>query len=89
MNATLHVDGITSFVRTDQENGDYYKLLLPGTYDITAKADGHQSVTKSVTVPSTGTIQLDFTMQVGDDGSAASSVAVSLLLAVVCALIAF
>jgi hypothetical protein len=38
--ATITVEGINHAVKTNPSDGTYYRLLLPGTYKITAKREG-------------------------------------------------
>ncbi|XP_068623289.1 carboxypeptidase D isoform X2 [Battus philenor] len=64
-NATISVGGIRHIVKTAQD-GDFWRLLLPGTYNITASKDGYESVTELVTVPDTGSISVNFTLMVDD-----------------------
>ena len=42
--AIVKIDGIEHSVKS-ATHGDYWRLLLPGTYSITAEADGYHSVT--------------------------------------------
>ncbi|XP_073723233.1 carboxypeptidase M [Misgurnus anguillicaudatus] len=51
-NAVVQVNSrsnLNSF-KTDR-NGEYYRLLLPGTYSITVTFPGHKTVTQTVSVP--------------------------------------
>lgn len=43
-------------------DGDYWRLLIPGTYEIKVSKDGYQPVMKSVVVPNTGGVSVDFTL---------------------------
>uniref|UniRef100_F1LPC6 Carboxypeptidase D n=2 Tax=Rattus norvegicus TaxID=10116 RepID=F1LPC6_RAT len=61
LNATLSVAEINHPVTT-YKAGDYWRLLVPGTYKITASARGYNPVTKNVTVRSEGAIQVNFTL---------------------------
>lgn len=50
--ATLTVAGRElQITRVDPENGDYYRILRPGTYSVTVSAAGHISQTQQVVVP--------------------------------------
>ncbi|KAL0868000.1 hypothetical protein ABMA27_008658 [Loxostege sticticalis] len=64
-NATISVDGIQHVVRTAAD-GDYWRLLLPGTYNVTASRHGYESITEEVTVPANGSISLNFTLMAID-----------------------
>nr|XP_012295066.1 carboxypeptidase N catalytic chain [Aotus nancymaae] len=48
-NAVISVSGINHDV-TSGDHGDYFRLLLPGTYTVTAKAPGFDPQTETVTV---------------------------------------
>lgn len=54
-------------MHTDPEFGDYYRLLRPGSYEITASSEGYASQTIQVTIPEQQqpyeTVSLDFTLQ--------------------------
>jgi hypothetical protein len=53
-----------SYVYTDPSKGDYYRMLLPGTYTIRASSYGYiDQEISNVTVPATGRIRQDFTLQ--------------------------
>lgn len=64
LNAIITIEGNSKRVFTDPENGDYYRLLSEGTYQVTTKSSGYRSVTKTVNIPSDQPpyqpIQLDF-----------------------------
>jgi flagellar hook assembly protein FlgD len=62
--ATLHIVGIDKDIVTDQDVGDYHRILKPGTYSITASSLGYisQTVTGVVVAAGTGTT-VDFTLQ--------------------------
>ncbi|XP_022710444.1 carboxypeptidase D-like isoform X2 [Varroa jacobsoni] len=49
-NVPIHVSSIKHDVRS-AEDGDYWRLLQPGTYQVSAVVDGIHADTKSVTVP--------------------------------------
>ncbi len=51
---------------TDPSRGDYHRLLLPGEYTVTFSAPGYADTTVTgVTVPETGTTQLDVSLRPG------------------------
>jgi PKD repeat protein len=55
---------------TDPENGDYHKYVLPGTYNITVKANGYATATISgVTVTANNATATDFELQPQDHQS--------------------
>ena len=58
--ANISVQGIDHDITPDPENGDYYRLLTPGTYAITAQAFGYLSQSETVTVPQNGNVEFDF-----------------------------
>eukprot|EP00899_Mesostigma_viride_P008165 jgi/Mesvir1/1734/Mv21186-RA.1 len=49
--ATVRVAGIAHDVSAGQVFGDYYRLLAPGTYTLTASAPGHAPASATVVVP--------------------------------------
>ncbi|KAM8769489.1 carboxypeptidase D isoform 1-T1 [Acanthopagrus schlegelii] len=58
-NATISVEGIDHNVTT-AHTGDYWRLLVPGTYSITASAHGYKSVRTYATVQKDGVEVVDF-----------------------------
>ncbi|KAG7282341.1 hypothetical protein CRUP_002729 [Coryphaenoides rupestris] len=56
-NAEIAVSGINHDVTSGSE-GDYYRLLLPGTYTVTASAHGYHPSTSTVTVGPAEAIQV-------------------------------
>ncbi|KAJ8386575.1 hypothetical protein AAFF_G00169010 [Aldrovandia affinis] len=58
-NAEISVSGINHDM-TSGVDGDYFRLLLPGTYTVTASAQGYLSSTSTVTVGPAEAIQLHF-----------------------------
>ncbi|XP_077421112.1 carboxypeptidase D [Vanacampus margaritifer] len=58
-NATIQVEGIDHNITT-AHTGDYWRLLVPGTYSITASAHGYQSVRTYATVSEDGAETVDF-----------------------------
>lgn len=64
LNATIQVQGINKIMRTGSVHGDYFRLLVPGTYQITASSPGYVSQTQTVQVISNGNaVQLDFYLE--------------------------
>ncbi|MGH0166103.1 UNVERIFIED_CONTAM: hypothetical protein FKN15_050009 [Acipenser sinensis] len=58
-NAVISIYGINHDITTGVD-GDYFRLLLPGTYTVTASAEGYQPSTSTVTVGPAEAIQLHF-----------------------------
>ncbi|XP_041125001.1 carboxypeptidase N catalytic chain-like [Polyodon spathula] len=58
-NAVISISGINHDITTGVE-GDYFRLLLPGTYTVTASAEGYQPSISTVTVGPAEAIQLHF-----------------------------
>uniref|UniRef100_A0A3Q2Y7G1 Carboxypeptidase D n=1 Tax=Hippocampus comes TaxID=109280 RepID=A0A3Q2Y7G1_HIPCM len=58
-NATIQVEGIDHNITT-AHTGDYWRLLVPGTYSITASAHGYQPVRTYATVSKKGAEVVDF-----------------------------
>lgn len=53
LNAKIEIeshDKDNSWVVTDPEHGDYYRLIAPGTYSVTYSSEGYISQTHSITV---------------------------------------
>ncbi|KAI8441905.1 hypothetical protein MSG28_005582 [Choristoneura fumiferana] len=63
--ARITVAGIDHAVRSAAD-GDYWRLLPPGTHSITASKPGYESVTETVTVPVNGSVSLNFTLMPDD-----------------------
>ncbi|EDV19678.1 Carboxypeptidase D [Trichoplax sp. H2] len=59
--ASLVIQGRNKIIYAT-EYGDYWRLLLPGTYKATVSYPGYISVTKTVTVTSGATKQVNFTL---------------------------
>lgn len=59
--AKISVEGRSHDIYASNQ-GDYWRLLLPGTYNITASAPSYESQTQSVTIPDSGEAQLDFVL---------------------------
>jgi carboxypeptidase D len=62
LSATITVQGIDHDITPDPENGDYYRLLTPGTYTVTASAFGYLAQSETVTVPFSGSVELNFAL---------------------------
>uniref|UniRef100_A0A4W5RW16 Carboxypeptidase N subunit 1 n=1 Tax=Hucho hucho TaxID=62062 RepID=A0A4W5RW16_9TELE len=62
-NAEISVAGINHDVTTGVD-GDYFRLLLPGTYTVTASTSGYLPSTRTVTVGPAEAIQLHFYLKV-------------------------
>ena len=64
LNANIDIQGIDKTILSDSENGDYYRLLKPGTYMITASSFGYLSQTEMVIVPDIGYIEQNFQLSI-------------------------
>ncbi|RUS78696.1 hypothetical protein EGW08_013551, partial [Elysia chlorotica] len=63
-NASISVRGIDHVIHSAQD-GDYWRLLVPGTYELTASATGYEPQTIVVKVPTIGAaVEVDFTLKV-------------------------
>lgn len=60
-NASVAVASVKRNV-TSAADGDYWRLLLPGEYHITAAAPGYQTVSKTVVVTADGAAVVNFTL---------------------------
>lgn len=59
--ATIDVSGRDHPVKSVTD-GDYWRLLVPGTYTLTVSADGYRDSSVQVTVPDTGVVRQNFTL---------------------------
>lgn len=60
--AVISVAGVGHDI-TSGEHGDYFRLLLPGTYTVTASSDGYQPQTQIVTVGPAGPTVVHFQLK--------------------------
>ncbi|KAF1744801.1 hypothetical protein MXB_5616 [Myxobolus squamalis] len=58
---TISVDGINHPILSSKY-GDYFRLLLPGTYIVTASKQGYTSQSKKIAVDGTSPVRVDFDM---------------------------
>ncbi|MBN2829503.1 MAG: carboxypeptidase regulatory-like domain-containing protein [Candidatus Cloacimonetes bacterium] len=64
LEAQITVSGNSKTVYSHAAVGDYHRILLPGTYTLTASLDGYRSQTiENIVVPNTGNITVNFTLQ--------------------------
>ncbi|XP_065172246.1 carboxypeptidase D-like [Atheta coriaria] len=63
--AEITIDGINHVIRA-APTGDFYRVLIPGSYNITASARGYEAYTQLVTVPASGHVQVNFTLMKDD-----------------------
>ncbi|KAE8622096.1 hypothetical protein XENTR_v10005094 [Xenopus tropicalis] len=67
LNATISVAGINHMV-TSYKDGDFWRLLVPGAYKVTASAKGYGPVTKNVNVTEGEAVLVNFTLvRLGSD----------------------
>ncbi|KAF5285144.1 hypothetical protein FQA39_LY16833 [Lamprigera yunnana] len=72
MNAELSIEGIDHIVKT-AKTGDYYRILLPGKYNLTATARGYESFTQEIMIPPSGSLQYNMTLMRNDEQHWASA----------------
>ena len=63
VDAVIHVKGNKHNVTT-AKHGDFWRLLVPGDYQVYACAKGHSCVMKSIHVPKTGHANVEFRLPV-------------------------
>ena len=66
LKASISVQDCNKIVYSDSDVGDYYRLLLPGTYNITAYAEGYEPQTVQITVPLSGPIEYNFVLNTAE-----------------------
>ncbi|KAB0791260.1 hypothetical protein PPYR_03060 [Photinus pyralis] len=71
-NAELYVEGIDHVVKTSMY-GDYWRILLPGKYNLTVTAPGYESFTQEITIPSSGSLEHNATLMRNDEQHWASA----------------
>ena len=60
INANILIENINHMISPDLEHGDYYRILVPGDYTITAQAFGYISQSETITVPFSGYTEQNF-----------------------------
>jgi len=63
LTASIQVGSNSKIIKTQAATGFYHRMLLPGTYDITASATGYISQTQPVTIAALNYTTLNFTLQ--------------------------
>lgn len=60
ISAIISVEGIDHDIKNHIEHGDYYRLLTPGAYNITAFAFGYEPLTQEIFITEANSIQQNF-----------------------------
>jgi carboxypeptidase D len=68
LDAVIHVQGIKHNVTT-AKNGYFWRLLVPGDYQVYACAKGHRCVMKKINVPKTGHVNVEFQLPVDENAN--------------------
>uniref|UniRef100_A0A4W3IJ27 Carboxypeptidase D, a n=1 Tax=Callorhinchus milii TaxID=7868 RepID=A0A4W3IJ27_CALMI len=76
-NATITVADVNHPIKSAKD-GDYWRLLVPGVYKITASARGYLPMTKNVTVKDRQAVEVNFTLSRVTDYKINSHVEVSI-----------
>ncbi|KAJ8985210.1 hypothetical protein NQ317_018239 [Molorchus minor] len=63
--AEVMVEGVKHPVKT-AEHGDYWRILLPGEYNLTFSARGYESYTAAIVVPESGHVQYNVALMKDD-----------------------
>ncbi|KAI4454464.1 protease m14 carboxypeptidase [Holotrichia oblita] len=63
--AEIIVEGNDHIVKSAKD-GDYWRILLPGKYNLTVSARGYESYTKEIVIPENGTLKYDVTLMPDD-----------------------
>ncbi|MBW6513444.1 MAG: carboxypeptidase regulatory-like domain-containing protein [Candidatus Syntrophosphaera sp.] len=63
LDAKITVQGNAKAMHTDPDVGDFHRLLLPGSYTITAESYGYLPQTAQITVPASGSTSHNFVLE--------------------------
>lgn len=61
--ARVHVEGIRHPIKSVEPYGDYWRLLLPGAYQLTVEMPGYHNQSKLAVVSAAGATHLNFTLR--------------------------
>ncbi|XP_025831012.1 carboxypeptidase D [Agrilus planipennis] len=64
-NAEIRVEGIDFVVRSAKD-GDYWRILLPGKYNLTVSAKGFETFTQEIVIPPSGSLHLKISLMRDD-----------------------
>ena len=64
ISANISIQGIDKDILPDPEHGDYYRMLPPGNYIITAQSFGYLTQSMNIAVPINGYIEQNFQLSV-------------------------
>ena len=65
LNTEIVIENISQIISTDSENGDYYRLLTPGNYNISFHSFGYISQSINIDIPENG-ITLNIEMELDE-----------------------